>query len=215
MEKGPNNEINIFENEKNKNNEEKRDQEEVTVDESLIRKRLQERFDSDESAIKEITLLKAKDLPEKYRLQRDIFNDERLDNITIALISDNLWMKSQPSESDAEMQLIIFKQSYFETEENPDEIAWLCHELAHCQKFLDSESIQDYYLDMKKVAFSDIETEHSYPNNLVERFAFTKQFQYLKGEGKDREDILSMLNDYYGDEDTSFFNKLLDYIYEK
>ena len=159
-------------------------------------------------------LLKAKNLPKHYQTQLKAFHDKRLDNVTIAIVPDELWVKgNQPSESDAEKQLISIKQSYFEAQENPDEIAWLSHELAHCQNFLDSESPEAYQKNMQKIAFEDLKTKYPYPNNPVEQFAFTQQFQYLKKQDKSRENILKMLGRYYHEEDFPFFNRLLDGVY--
>ncbi|MBI2641865.1 hypothetical protein HYW87_04750 [Candidatus Roizmanbacteria bacterium] len=169
-----------------------------------------------EGTVERIGLLRAKDLPKNYQAQHEALHDERLDGVTIAVVPDDLWGKgSQPSESSAEKQLILIKQSYFEAQENPDEIAWLCHELAHCQNFLDSESAEAYQKNMQTFAFDDLKTEYSYPNNPVEQFTFTKQFQYLKEQGKGREDVLAMLGKYYHEEDFPFFNRLLDSVYGK
>jgi len=177
---------------------------------------LQEYLGLKESGVERVSLLKAKNLPEQYQAQREALHDERLDGVTIAVIPDNLWVKgSQPSESSAENQLILIKQSYFEAQENPDEIAWLCHELAHCQNFLDSKSPEEYQGNMQKFAFEDLKTKYSYPNNPVEQFTFTKQFQFLKEKGKSRENILEMLSYNYNKEDFPFFNRLLDSVYGK
>jgi hypothetical protein len=185
-------------------------------DQKATKQHLQEYLDLKESDIERVSLLKAKNLPEQYQAQREALHDERLDSITIAVVPDDLWVKgSQPSESSAENQLILIKQSYFEAQENPDEIAWLCHELAHCQNFLDSKSPEEYQGNMQKFAFEDIKTEYTYPNNSVEQFTFTKQFQYLKEQGKNREDILAMLGEHYEKEDFPFFNRLLDGVYGK
>ncbi len=177
---------------------------------------LQECLNLKEGIAEKISLFKASNLPKNYQAQRDILHDKRLKNVNIAVVPDNLWTKgNQPSESSAEKQLILIKQSYFETQNNPDEIAWLCHELAHCQNFLDSKSPEEYQANMRKVAFKDLKTEYTYPNNQVEQFAFSKQFQYLKKQGKSRDDILLMLSKHYQEEDFSFFDRLLDSIYKK
>jgi len=181
-----------------------------------IKQHLQEYLGLKEGAVERVVLLKAKNLPEHYQAQREALHDERLDGVTIAVVPDDLWVKgSQPSESSAEEQLILIKQSYFEAQENPDEIAWLCHELAHCQNFLDSESPEAYQGNMQKFAFEDLKTEYTYPNNPVEQFTFTKQFQFLKEQGKSREDVLTMLSKHYHEEDFPFFNRLLDSVYGK
>lgn len=181
-----------------------------------LQQHLQKYLELKEDVVERIGLLKAKNLPKNYQAQREALYDERLDNVIIAVIPDDLWIKgNQPSESNAENQLILIKQSYFETQEKPDEIAWMIHELAHCQNFLDSKSTEAYQKNMQTFAFNDLKTEYSYPNNLVEKHAFTKQFQYLKKQGKSKENVLSMLNEHYNKEDFPFFNRLLDYVYEK
>ena len=181
---------------------------------SDLQKHLQEYFELQEGVVERIELLKVKDLPKNYQTQREALHDERLNGFTIAIIPDDLWVKGDaPSESSAENYLISIKQSYFENQENPDEIAWIIHELAHCQKFLDSESAEAYQKDMQTFAFEDLKTEYSYPNNPVEQYTFTKQFRYLKEQGKNRENVLTMLSEYYKEEDFPFFNRLLDSVY--
>lgn len=181
-----------------------------------VKQYLQEYLDIEQKNTERIELLKAKNLPGHYQAQREALHDERLDGVTIAVVPDDLWVKgSQPSESSAERQLISIKQSYFEAQENSDEIAWLCHELAHCQNFLDSESPEEYQGNMQKFAFEDLKTEYTYLNNPVEQYAFTKQFQYLKEQGRSREDALAMISKYYDKDDSPFFNRLLDSVYGK
>jgi len=68
---------------------------------------------------------------------------------------------------------------------------------------------------MQRFAFEDLKTEYSYPNNPVEQYTFTKQFQYLKEQGKSREDVLAMISEHYEEEDFPFFNRLLDSVYGK
>ncbi|MBU0458181.1 hypothetical protein KJ652_05620 [Patescibacteria group bacterium] len=166
--------------------------------------------------VERINILKVKDLPEHYQTRLKALNDERLNEIFIAIIPDDIWGKikgSQPSQSHAEIGLISFRQSYFEAQNNPDEIAWLLHELAHCQNFLDSESPEMYQANQKRPAFKDLESEYPYPNNQVEQATFTKQFQYLKERGKSREDVLAMISKYYDEVDFPFFNRLLDNVF--
>lgn len=164
-----------------------------------------------------IQMLKARNFPMHYQAQREFLNDERLDDVTVAIIPDDLWVKgSQPSESHAEKQLILIKQSYFQEPKNPDEIAWLLHELAHCKNLLDSRSPQEYQHNMQTFAFDDLklEGEYPYPNNPVEKYAFSKQFEYLKKQGKSRGDILGLLTRHYSEKDMPFFSRLLDEIYD-
>jgi hypothetical protein len=87
--------------------------------------------------------------------------------------------------------------------------------LAHCQNFLDSESAEAYQKNMQTFAFDDLRTEYTYPNNRVEQQTFAKQFQYLKEQGRSREDVLTMLGKYYHEEYFPFFNRLLDGVYGK
>lgn len=188
---------------------------ENTTEQGRLKQFLQEYLELKEGDIERISLIKIKDLPQKYHTQREFLNDKRLENVTVAIVPDDLWAKgSQPSESSAENQLILIKQSYFETQENPDEIAWICHEMAHYQKFLDSQTTGQYQDDMQKFAFENLKTEYTYPNNRVEQHAFTKQFQFLKTQGKSKEEILTMLGQYYENADMPFFQKLLDGVYK-
>jgi hypothetical protein len=185
-----------------------------------LRQYLQGYLKLKEGGADRIKLLKAGDLPEDYQAQRKTLDDQRLDSVTIAVVPDDLWIKGgQPSESDAENQIILIRQSYFEAQgkpeagEKPDEIAWMIHELAHCENFLNSASAEDYEKNRLEFAFPDLKTEYSYPNNPVEQYAFTEQFQFLKQQGKSREDIMKLLSEYYHEEDFPFFDRLLDGIY--
>ena len=73
-----------------------------------------------EGTVERIGLLKAKDVPKTTKPSARLFHDKRLDEVTIAVVPDDLWIKgSQPSESSAERQLILIKQSYFEAQGNP------------------------------------------------------------------------------------------------
>lgn len=182
----------------------------------LLKQYIQEYLGLDESGVEEVELFKAKDLPYNYQAQREYLLDERLDEVTIAVVPDNLWIKgSQPSESSAEKQLILIKHGYFEAQSNPDEIAWMVHELAHCQYYFGTESKEAYQKSMQTFAFADLKTKYPYPNNPVEQYAFIEQFQYLKEQGKSRADILTMLRKYYSEDDFPFFKRLLDGVYGK
>lgn len=179
-----------------------------------VKRHLRDYLGLKEGDVERIEFLTVKDLPKNYQAQYEALDDERLGEVTIAVVPDDLWVKgSQPSESSAERQLVTIKQSYFETREDNDEIAWLSHELTHCQKFLDSESPDEYKDDMQKPAFGDLRSEYTYTNNLVEQAAFTRQFQFLKERGKSREDVLAMLGEYYKEYYFPFFNRLLDQVY--
>lgn len=175
---------------------------------TLLNKRLSEK--------PKIEFLGINDLAENYQKQYEFLKDERLNKVTISVVPDELWVKgAQPSESQAEKGIISIKESYFKTLEKPDEIAWLTHELAHCQNFLDSGSVENYQKNQQTFAFVDLKTEFAYPNNIVEQAAFTKQFEFLKSQGKSRTNIMDMIGQYYNQEDFPFFDRLLDDIYKK
>lgn len=184
-----------------------------------LKKYLKDRFelkDEDiEKGLEKIELVKLKDLPEHYKKQYEALKDQRLEGVRILIVPDNIWRKSPPSEFTAEQQLISFKESYFKNVDKPDEIAWAIHELAHCKRFLDSESPEEYQKDMQTFAFSDIKSEYPYPNNKIEEYTFTRQFEYLKNQGRAKEEISQMLEQYYKEADFLFFQKLLDKIYKK
>jgi len=92
--------------------------------------------------------------------------------VKILVIPDEVWQKSQPSESAADNQFISFKESYFKQTEKTDEIAFMIHELAHCKRYLDSDSPEAYQKDMQTFAFDDIKSEYTHPNNKVENTLF-------------------------------------------
>jgi hypothetical protein len=160
--------------------------------------------------LKKIKLIKAADLAGDYKKQYEFLNDPRLDNITIAIVPKELWLKGkQPSESNAENDLILFNEEYFNGE---DKVAWMVHEFAHCASFKDHP--EDYNKMSSAFAYEGLGSKYPYPNNQVEAFTFKKQFEYLKQIGAQRDDIISMLKDDYEDEeDYIFFNKILDEVY--
>ena len=161
-----------------------------------------------------IKFIKAEELPAEYGEQYRFLNDKRLAETLIAVIPDQFWKKGQPSESNAGRNLILFRDGYFndQQQEIKDGIAWMIHELAHCQKFEDPKEKNKYEEETNTVAFEDIGTDN-YPNNRVEEHAFTKQFEYLYNNGVTREQILEMLKNYYNEEDYKFFNRLLDKVF--
>jgi len=171
---------------------------------------LREYLHLEDQDLKKISFIKAGDLPGVYKAQYEALNDARLENITMAIIPDDFWRKSQPTESSAGNNLILIKQGYFENQENPDELAWTVHELAHCQKFLDSESAEAYQKDMETFAFEDLGGEYPYPNSLVEEWAFGQQLQYLLSQGKSQEEILKMLSQEYTENEMPFFVRIMD-----
>ena len=151
----------------------------------------------DPNDIKKVKFMSGSDLVGEHKKQYEFLNDPRLDDVTIAVVPKELWIKgSQPSESHAEKGLILVNEDYFNGE---DEIAWLVHELAHCAAFI------DYPDDYERMSAG------SYPDNQVEAFTFKKQFEYLKQIGVKREDVVAMLKkDYKTEEDFQFFNRILD-----
>lgn len=90
----------------------------------------------------------------------------------------------------------------------------MLHELAHCKRFLDSNSPEVYQKDTQTFAFDDIKSKYPYPNNKVEEYAFAQQFEYLKSHGKIKEEITDLLREHYKEEDFLFFNKILDKVYK-
>ncbi len=154
------------------------------------------------------------DIGENYRGQLKRFSDDRIKDLDLIIVPDKIWHKgSQVSESDPESNLILFKKTYFENEDKSDEIAWLTHELAHCQEFFNSIEPKHYQVKMSIPAFLGINVSHIYPNNLVEKEAFSKQFEFLKESGKSRAEIWELIKNYYLPEDLIFFEKILDEIY--
>ena len=86
-----------------------------------------------ESPKEEAVFIKVANLPPQYQKGYDFINDPRLADITIGIVPDEAWEKGdQPSESDAEKGLILFKKSYYE---GNDDIGWMVHELSHCQRY--------------------------------------------------------------------------------
>ncbi|EKE29162.1 MAG: hypothetical protein ACD_2C00212G0002 [uncultured bacterium (gcode 4)] len=167
-----------------------------------------------QSWFERLSFVKADKLKWIYLEQFQALWDERLQDVVIVIVPDDLWHKwISPSESHAHENMILFRQGYFESVENPDGIAWMIHELAHCQKFLDSENKEDYFSEMRNPAFIDLPWS-TYPNNAVERYAFGRQFRFLRRLGKKREEILGLLEPYYSVKDFPFFNKILDEAFE-
>ena len=144
----------------------------------------------------EIKFLGVEKLAGNHKEQYDFLADKRLADVMIVVVPDSLWAKgSQPSESDAENNLILFKESAFNEE---DTVAWMTHELGHCQKLKDTD-VEQYKKD----------SEAGYPDNEVERHAFAKQFEFLKSKGITKEQILKMLGEWYHDEELEFLGGLL------
>ena len=158
--------------------------------------------------VDKIKFIKIKDVLDKHTDQINFANFPGIENITLAIVPDNIWKKQgkgwfNPSESVAKENLILIQESYFNSS---DDIAWLVHELTHCGVYS-----EDYDKRSQEKAF-DIEGP-TYPNNMVEKATFTKQFQFLKNKGKSKQDILNSLKEYYDEDQLLFFHKLLDEIY--
>ncbi len=163
----------------------------------------------DTKVLDRLGYIEAINLPPQHQKSFDFLNNERLAGTMIVVVPDDLWFKGeQPSESNAEGDVILFKQSYFESADN---IAWMTHELAHCQKYKNAP--EQYEQDSQTYAFQDIVGEYAYPNNIVERYTFTKQFEFLKQEGLSREEIFEMIKKEYEESDLPFFERLLDEIF--
>lgn len=143
----------------------------------------------------EIKFVSVEKLADSRKEQYDFLSDKRLADVMVVIVPDNLWLKgSQPSESDAENNLILFKESAFNEE---DVIAWMTHELGHCQRLKDTD-LERYKKD----------SEAGYPDNEVERHAFAKQFEFLKSRGVTKEQILEMLKEWYDAEELGFLKTL-------
>lgn len=157
----------------------------------------------------EFKLIKAEDLPAEYKEQYDFIEDENLGDVFILLVPDNNWHKGEsPSESHVERDLILFNQDYFI---NGDDVAWMAHELAHCSLF--NKNKDEYNRLIGSKAFDDIEDESLYPNNMVEKDTFTKQFEYLKGKGVDQESIKDKLEELYSEEDMEILGRFLNEVF--
>ena len=163
-----------------------------------------------------IRFIRGADLPDTYNSQYLFLHDERLANVMIAVIPDELWVKGKvPSESSAERGLISVRASYFKGagKDIRDPSAWMTHELAHCQCYFDLDKDEEKYKnDAETPAFNDIEVD-TYPNNKIEEGAFAAQFAYLKSKGVERAKVTEFLKEFYDDKAFRFLNKILDRVY--
>jgi len=179
------------------------------VKEVEIKKHLKDYLELEEGDLASLEVLQTEKLPAQYQEQLKFLNDQRLKDVQVVVVPDKLWHKGkQPSESHASRQMVLFNQKYFETQ---DDSAWACHEFAHCQKYLDQPD--DYEKQMQTPAFPEIASEYNYPNNQVELFTFSKQFEFLKQKGLSRNEVMTMIAEQYDEEHFVFFNKVLDKIY--
>ena len=160
----------------------------------------------DGKEVERVQFTEAINLPPQHQKGYDFLNDRRLAGTMIAIVPDDMWVKGdQPSESSAENDLILFKESYFN---GSDDIGWMVHELAHNLRFKDKE--EAYEPDSRTQAFDDIKSEYPYPNNRVEAYTFLQQFRYLREKGVGREAIRKMLRQDYEEADFRFFDRILD-----
>jgi len=149
-------------------------------------------------------------LPEQHREQFDFVGDKRLEKIQFGIVPADLWHKGrQPSESHVKKGLVLFNEEYFKGD---DEIAWMTHELAHCARFEDADP-EEYQQQSDTAAFDDLEHEVTYPNNQVEEYAFSKQFEFLKQKRISRSETRKFLEEYYEDADLPFLERLLDRVF--
>ena len=163
----------------------------------------------DAKQIERVQFIEAINLPSQHQKSFKFLNDDRLAGTMIAVVPDDMWIKGdQPSESDAENDLILFKESYYG---GADNIAWMVHELAHCLRFKDTKD--DYGRDSQTYAFENIKSEYAYPNNKVEAYTFLRQFKYLKEKGVTRNNIRKMLGEHYEAEDFKFFDRILKQVF--
>jgi hypothetical protein len=159
--------------------------------------------------LEKVELFDVSKMPEHYQKQLKFLKDERLNDIVVAVVPKELWRKSsQPSESDAAHGMVLFRQDYWN---GPDNIAWMTHELAHCSKFKDEP--EQYQKDSQTFAFDDLGSKYTYPNNKVEEFTFSRQFEYLKEQGMSKEQIVEGLKEEYDEEDFKLLNRLLERVF--
>lgn len=156
-----------------------------------------------------IELINLDSLTPEQKKQLDCFNQDELAWVKIGIVPEKNWHKgSQPSESDAKRGIILFNEEYFKEK---DTVAWLTHELAHCAR--NNRKPEAYQEDSITKFYNDIEENNTYPNNKVEKEAFTKQFQYLKNSGLAKEDIITEMEKYYDEHGMKFLNKVLEEIF--
>ena len=167
-------------------------------------------FAGNPEAVEQVSIIDTGNVPERYRAQIDFQRDPVAPIPLIAVIPNAVWQKSQPTESSAEHNLVLFRADYWE---EGDDIAWMTHELGHCERFQTQPA--EYTKDQQEFAIGTIVSEHPYPNNKVEEYAFTKQFNFLRQKGTTRAEVLKLLETYYSEpSDFAFFNELLDRVYQ-
>ena len=106
----------------------------------------------DATQIEKATFVETQNLPARHKESYDFLNDDQLAKTMIGVVPDLMWVKGhQPSESSAEHDLILVKESYYN---GADEIGWMVHELAHCLRF--KEASDTYEKDSATFAFDDL-----------------------------------------------------------
>ncbi|MCX6779280.1 MAG: hypothetical protein NTU97_03555 [Candidatus Magasanikbacteria bacterium] len=146
--------------------------------------------------VEQIEFLSAASLQGGHQDQLNFLNDPNLSEVIIGVVPDELWIKgSQPSESMVEKGLILIKKSYFD---QSDDLAWMSHELGHYQAFV-ATTTELYEQAVRS----------SYPDNEVERHAFSKQFAYLQKKGLKKDEILAALSGEYNEEELQFLSLLI------
>lgn len=156
-----------------------------------------------------IKFIRADSLEAEYKNQYDFLQDPRLAEFAITVVPNDIWEawgKGQPSESHAELGMVLIRDDYFR---GTDEVAWLTHEFGHCQRLLDT-SVEQYSKDSHQPAFPEIGSEYDYPNNKVEQQAFERQFRYLTEKRNiSKEEIIKKLLEYgYTEKDKTFFERI-------
>lgn len=139
-------------------------------------------------AKKDIRLFRGAELPPFFKGQFEFFKNQQLATVAVAVIPNALWLKGQPTESDAENGIILVSQSYFALADRMDqgeewqaELGWLSHEYGHCEKYsLDKEQ---YAKQAELPAYPDLAVA-VYPNNQNEAYAFRRQFEWLLSQGR-------------------------------
>lgn len=148
---------------------------------------------------------RACDLPGDHGEQYRFLGDARLADTEIVIVPDDMWVKgSQPSESHAGRRAILMREGYYHDPkiERQDESAWMTHELAHLQQSLD-RGLDEY----------EKEQSAGYPDNQVERHAFSRQFEYLRSKGAGRSHVAALLENDYSGEELVFLSRILDEVY--
>lgn len=158
--------------------------------------------------LNKIKYIEPANFPPEFKKQFDSINDSRISKAVIIVIPKDMWGKGdQPSESHAEQGAILMREDYFLS---GDKFAWTAHELGHLLKHEGAK--ETYEKDQEKPAFADISESIPYPNNVNELEAFTRQLQYLKSQGLQRDDAMKTLIEAEPDyaKHQRFFQRVMD-----